>query len=220
MPGGTMRRFVNFTCCLTFLTLLTSCGLFSRTGHYNVRVVVETDKGSFSAVWRVTASQTGFRIGSENLAGGAGLLGDAVVIETAEGPVFALMRERPQGELLAVSITRALDPDLTSADAGPLLSAVKKLGRRSGQDRKELPEPDWPLMIRFGDITDPGSVALVQPAQIGVRRIDLQTTSEPESRGIEELLPWVPTPQPGSLQRVDRELVALDPFRALTRHVD
>ena len=47
------------------------------------------------------------------------------------------------------------------------------------------------MMVRFGNINDPKSVERVEPNQIGVRRIWLETTSEPVTTGIKLRLPWL-----------------------------
>lgn len=46
-------------------------------------------------------------------------------------------------------------------------------------------------MVRFGDLNDPKSVKQVDPEAVGVRRIVLETTSDPVTTGIEKRLGWL-----------------------------
>ena len=80
--------------------------------------------------------------------------------------------------------------------------AVRSLPYRVIDD--EVPFNQLPMMVRFDDISDPTTVALVNPydlaARFGegvqLRRVHVQTTRARVTDGIEERLPWFNTPHP------------------------
>ena len=61
------------------------------------------------------------------------------------------------------------------------------------------PPPDYPMLVRFGDIADPASVALVHPDDLAasfgegvkLRRITVELTDDPVTTGIEKRLGWL-----------------------------
>lgn len=86
--------------------------------------------------------------------------------------------------------------------------AVRALPYRAIDD--DIPFNRLPMMVRFDDITDPTTVALVNPYDLGasfgegvaLRRVHVLTTRARVTEGIEERLPWFNTPHPpGTLSR-------------------
>jgi hypothetical protein len=56
----------------------------------------------------------------------------------------------------------------------------------------EMREAHWPVLLRFRDTTDPTTAELIPPENdIAVRRVTIEVTSDPVTRGIESLLPWL-----------------------------
>mgnify|MGYP001568623951 CR=1 FL=1 len=175
--------------------LLAGCGLSSKRASYRVRVTVDAvtygRQYSGSSVWQINAVRN-VRITSEEHAGGAGLIGEAVVLDLPSGPVLVLMRPvDASSTLLPVRITKALDPEVVPTDAGSFVSSVSKLGGWFGEAKAELPRVDWPLMVRFDNIDDPRSVEKVDPEAIDIKRILLETTSDDVTTGIEKKLRWL-----------------------------
>jgi hypothetical protein len=177
-------------------SLLSGCGLFGGNSYrFRMTVEVETPKGpkSGSSVMEVVSEKSSIRVGDQT-ASGIGLRGEAVVVETADGPLFVLLKQ-PDGEgPLERSVTVALAPD---AEKG-MHDAVSDLGGWLGGVKAELPRKEWPMMVRFRDLSDPKSVVKVDPDAAGVKRILVETTSDVLSSGIEKRLAWLQL-QVGSL---------------------
>jgi len=49
----------------------------------------------------------------------------------------------------------------------------------------------WPMFVEFGDPNDPKSVRAVDPADLGIKRITIEITSEKTTHGIRDRLPWL-----------------------------
>jgi hypothetical protein len=83
----------------------------------------------------------------------------------------------------------------------------------------------YPMLVRFGDITDPKTVAKVDPDNLAVsfgkgialKRITLERTEDSVTTGIEKRLGWMPT-QKGMLDNSgDRNALHSEPERNLTQ---
>lgn len=202
--------------------LLVGCGNYS-TQSYRVRVTVEVEtpvgmkRGS--SVMEVLSAKR-LQILAEGGAGASGLRGEAVVTETPSGPVFMLLTLPDARGTLQGAMTVALAPDARNGiDA--YLSAVSKLGGWfAGTTRAELPRGEWPLMVRFRDISDPASVERVDPGSVGVRRVLLETTSDDVSVGIQEILKWLPNQRGSLIRRLSLENPANPPIGATITKLD
>lgn len=193
------RRGVLVLAAGTVAAALTGCGLFERRARYRFRmtVEVETSQGmrSGSSVMQVSAVQ-GVKWTSETHAGGAGVQGEAVIVDLPTGPIFVLLTiSGDGGPLLATEVTVALNPKAKPGSnqnwSDTFLPAVRDLGSWFGGASAELPRRSWPMMVRFRDINDSRSVELVDPDKAGVKRIMLQTTSDDVSSGIRSRLRWL-----------------------------
>ncbi|OCC24852.1 hypothetical protein MB02_05165 [Croceicoccus estronivorus] len=170
--------------------LLGGCGLSTTRASYRFRMTVVTWSANGSGVLRVNASKS-IALTVHEHAGGAGLTGQAVVIDLPTGPVFALLTIGDGKPLLATQVTRALAPGVNTLDASDFLETVDRLESGSGAAKAELPRADWPMMVRFRDLNDSTTVELVDPATIGVRRIVVQTTRDDVTTGLRTRLPWL-----------------------------
>ena len=121
------------------------------------------------------------------------LTGEAVVVEVTPGRyLFAMLKgagtTEYMGSVAAASIAgregRVID--------GALFDEVRdKRDRAAGVIA--VPEYQYPMMVTFGDIADPASVKLVDPANLaasfgpGVRlkSVTLEVTDEPVTEGVE-----------------------------------
>ncbi len=170
------------------------CDPFVRSASYRFRMTVETETPQGvkrgSSVMEVGAQKGSFSLGDKT-GNGVGLAGEAVVVDLATGPIFVLLELPDARGPLASMVTVALVPDAREGDGSNFFKAVKRLGGWFGSASAELPRESWPMMVRFGNINDPKSVERVEPNQIGVRRIWLETTSEPVTTGIKLRLPWL-----------------------------
>lgn len=180
--------------------LLSGCGLFG--GHryrFRMTVEVETPQGlrSGSSVYEVSAYKI-TALTSEEADRSAAVRGEAVVVDLPQGPLFVLLKLTPTSRLygFAQVSMAALDPEFQN-------DWVESAGRIAGSWstlKGEVARQDWPLMVRFGAIDDPRSVEQVDPEAVGVRRITVETTSDPVTNGIEKRLGWLPS-QRGSFVR-------------------
>jgi hypothetical protein len=156
----------------------------SRTGS-SVLEVIARRQGQFVPEARPLVSQ---------------LRGQAVVVDTPSGPIFALLKLPHDNRTYLQAVTFALAPDLREGGWEPFWKAVKRLGGWFGDAKAELPREDWPVMVRFRNLDDPTSVEKVDPESVGVRRVVVETTNEDLTTGIQAQLGWLPK-QRGSLIR-------------------
>ena len=190
------RRTVLGLLAVGTVSMLAGCGLFNSHAAYRFRMTVEaqTPQGVARAtsVSEVRAEKNNFKILAEERAGGSGVFGEAVVLEMPNGPVFVLMKVPPERESLQRVITQALKPGVPLGGAVNFFPAVQSLGGWfSGTVKAELSRSDWPIMVRFRDLNDPKSIERVDPDAIGVKRIEIETTSDDMTTGIEGRLPWL-----------------------------
>ena len=75
------------------------------------------------------------------------------------------------------------------------------------------------MMVCFRDIHDPASVERVDPYEVGVERIALETTTAAVTVGIEKYLDWLPR-QRGALVPWPNEPTTTPPFGCLTTAAD
>jgi hypothetical protein len=175
------------------MAALSGCGS-SDEASYRFRMTVEvaTPQGlrTGSSVMEVTARrQSQFAPEARPLV--SELRGEAVVVDTPSGPIFALLKLPHNDHTYLQAVTFALAPDLREGGWEPFLKAVKRLGGWFGGAKADLPREDWPLMVRFRDLNDPKSVEQIDPAVTGVRRILVETTNHEVTSGIEQRLRWL-----------------------------
>lgn len=186
---------------------LAGCSAPPAEVHTRVTVEVQTPQGvrSGSSVWsrRIWAPtvalastySTEFR-------------GEAVAVDLPGGrTLFALVKDQ------------AAVAERHFADLGPTglardrVANVRAIAKRVGETRQLPCEPvpeglsvalradpryDCPLLVTFGDIADPKSVARVDPADLAttfgpgvtLRRISVAVTDDPVTTGIEKRFPW------------------------------
>ena len=165
------------------------CGLMMSTASFHYRMTVE-GAVSGSAVYELLAERVnGPRLADET-PGGSIILGEALVLETPKGPVFVLLKSSRGGYDLKDAVLKALAPDWQQLDQPWGYAVANRLeDAREGEMKAALPRADWPLMVRFGDISDPKTVEQVDPDTIGVKRIVLETTRADVTTGIEKRIP-------------------------------
>jgi hypothetical protein len=153
-------------------------------------VEVDTPAGlkAGSSVVEVTAAREMFRT-SETGEGGGGIRGEAVVVDLPDSPLFALLKLPDAKGELSGYVTQALAGGDRFRDFNDYFAAVRKLGGWFHSAKAELPREDWPMMVRFRDISDAKSVERVDPDTAGVKRILLETTKDELTAGIENRMP-------------------------------
>ena len=174
--------------------VLGGCGVLGGEKSYRFRmtVEVETPQGlrTGSSVMEITSYKT-MKLTSEEHAGSGSFRGEAVVVDRAAGPLFALLKNDGTGQPLDTRVTSALSEEPSFRTVDDYVAAVGKLGGMFGSAKAELPRADWPMMVRFRNLDDPKSVERVDPEAIGVKRIVVETTSDDVTRGIEKIIPWI-----------------------------
>jgi hypothetical protein len=165
----------------------------SASYRFRMTVEVETPQGlrSGSGVMKVMSYRT-LALTSEEKPGGGGLIGEAVVVDLPDGPLFVLLKlPEAKGDLGAV-VTLALAPEARGGGIEAYTNAVKKLGGLFNRSHAELPREDWPMMVRFRNLNDPKSMQRIDLDAMGVERILLETTRDKMTVGIEKkFLGWL-----------------------------
>jgi hypothetical protein len=181
---------------------LAGCGLMSETLRYRVTVVVDTPAGvrTGSSVWEVVSTDGPAFPGPEAGSVSSTLRGEAVAVDLPQGTLFALMRAPGGSGDYAVHLVQqhlAKYPqrgvNLVPQDWRENRRRIQKSGVSF-----DLAEDEYPLLVRFRNISDPRSVEKVDPANLAeafgpgvrLRRITIKMTSDPVTTGIEARFPW------------------------------
>jgi hypothetical protein len=191
--------------------LLAACGVIQNypVFHYRLTVEVETPEGL-----RTGSSVIEVRWGAINTSwGGAGAetRGEAVAVDLPGGQtLFALLRGDAQSNWAGYAMFSVMP----LPDAGPGQKSEDMLG--IGIDQiiankavmalpRTIPAPSgdtqvsaYPMLVRFGDLRDPKTVAEVDPDDLAkslgagfkLRRITVQITDDPVTAGIEKRFSW------------------------------
>ncbi len=174
----------------SLLLLVGYCTLGGPSSYrYKMTITVSTPQGmrSFSSVRAVDYWS--------KLEGGyaAYARGEAIVMDLPGGPVFALMSgadgDRDYAAQIGVAFRDDLEPG--GANAGYRAGHFAEIFPTAPQISGYIPKDARPMLVRFGDITDPRSVERVDPDTIGVTRITLATTRDDVTTGIEKRLGWL-----------------------------
>jgi hypothetical protein len=189
---------------LAILPLLLA--LFALTGceryawHQKLTVTVETPDGEVSASAVSAVSWRKHWIQTDGMGWSYDVTGEAVVVEVTPGRyLFALLGGPGKTEYMGSVAAASIAGRKGRVINGALFREVQgKSGRAAGVIT--LPEVQYPMLVTFGDIADPTSVKLVDPADLaasfgpGVRlkSVTLEVTDEPVTGGaVEGVLGWL-----------------------------
>jgi hypothetical protein len=191
--------------------LLPACGFADDKApdyRYRLTVEVETPEGVKTGSSVIAVKQTLGRAGGAPASSQiyTRVRGEAVAVDLPGGQtLFALLRSQSSNDW-AAGIVPALAPQMVDPggaarfDGVLLLEGVAEvprffpptqlLGRRSG----------YPMLVTFGDVSDPTSVELVDPDDLAasfgegvkLKRITVELTDDPVTTGIEGRLGWLP----------------------------
>jgi len=194
---------------LSFLSVaLTLTACTDETPNYRYRLTVEVD------------TPQGLRTGSSVIeveqdlgrAGGSPVhsqiyrkvRGEAVAVDLPDGQtLYALLRSDSDNEW-AETIVAAVTPRLVGPGGEPRFDGVLRLKGRVEVPRS-FPPNRWrerrsayPMLVTFGDESDPTSVEKVDPDDLAatfgegyaLERITVQLTDDPVTTGIQERLSW------------------------------
>ena len=194
---------------------LLGCGFVDETPSYRYRMTVEVDTPeglkTGSSVIEVATSEG---VSSANPAGSvviSKVRGQAAAVDLSAGrTLFALLRSEENRDW-AKNIMFILAPEGRKDGDRFLGTYANMLAMR---EKKELPATlgqynraleDFsgrPMLVTFGDLSDPMSVQRVDPDDlaasfgegVSLRRITVQMTDDPVTMGIEERLKWLTDP--------------------------
>jgi hypothetical protein len=188
--------------------LLSGCGLIWPSDRLRQRITVEVETpqglrtGSSVVETEVREGKSwGDASGTKFV-----LKGEAVALDLGGGQtLFALLSGADGGDATGYQ-TRLLSETLRAIGASGPAGDVSKLNlmeTRAAAKRARavmaLPENLYPMLVRFKDINDPKSVALVDPLALDnsfgtgvkLRRVTVTVTDDPVTSGIEKRLGWL-----------------------------
>lgn len=211
--GATRPKFLCHTALMSTALVLGACGLIDDTPTYRYRMTVEVDTPeglkSGSSVIEVDSSLGFPGIDFSQQSWGFSTRGEAAMVDLGErGVLFALLRSE-QSVDWASNVLLWLIPMPDMPD-GTLWKEASLQRFQDMLDNKELielpqtlPGTDYsaarPMLVTFGDLSDPTSVAKVDPDNLAasfgegfsLRRITVQLTDDPVTTGIDKRLPWL-----------------------------
>jgi hypothetical protein len=198
-----MKRLAILPLLLALLAL-TGCERYAW--NQKLTVTVETPAGEVSASSVSAVSWRKHWIQTDGMGWSYDLTGEAVMVEVTPGRyLFALLKGAATTEYMGSVAAASIAGREGRVIDGALFAEVQgKTGRAAGVIT--VPEVQYPMLVTFGDIADPASVTLVDPADLaasfgpGVRlkSVTLEVTDEPVTRPkLDTLLSWLgPFPEP------------------------
>jgi len=197
------RVFAGVTSVVTATVMLSGCGLIKPQDSFRFRMTVEaeTPQGpkSGSGVLEITGQKL-VKMSAQEAAGTIYTQGQAVEVDLPGGPVFVLVTGQQD---MWERVLLAFKPGRETGGADNYMPLVREIAEAgSGELKADVPperqdivtgrmQPNWPIMVRFRDLADPRSVEQVDPASVGIKRIWVETTSDPVTTGIEKRLGWL-----------------------------
>ncbi len=138
--------------------------------RFRMTVEVETPEGmrTGSGVYEVGAKNR-LKLTAEEGTRDAWSKGEAVAVDLPHGrTLFALLKTGAKhGEMASLSM-EAFDP----AFKNDIVESAERIEKREGIVSPAVVAPNsYPMLVTFRDITDPTSVALVDPAGLGAFRV-------------------------------------------------
>lgn len=172
--------------------------------RYRLTVEVDTPEGLRSGSSVIEIRQT---MGRSTMGGFSEQVsyrnrGEAVAVDVAdEQTLYALLRSdsNVQWAALVVPILAPDAGDENLFDDVFLLEGKHKLRRTYSPLGRSVEYQAWPMFVTFDDEADPTSVERVDPDDlaasfgegVSLKRITVQMTDDPVTRGIEERLGWL-----------------------------
>lgn len=215
-----LRRIVaRVLMVLALGAALPACADDTPTYRYRLTVEVDTPAGLRSGSSVIEVDTRLVRPGSNpaSYAVEHRVRGEAVAVDLPGGrTLFALLRSPDDTDWASRVMV-----DLTPQQPGetPLESFVARYAAAASVAGERVLPPvwprrqnwparsAWPMLVTFGDLAEPTSVALVDPDDlaasfgegVALRRITVQITDDPVTTGIEERLGWLEGQDSGML---------------------
>ncbi|MGO9388841.1 hypothetical protein [Rhodoblastus sp.] len=197
------RRFLGAT-AVSLALPLNGCATRPRRFRYRLTLQIETPEGLRSGSGVLEIAE-GYNDGLLDLLSQTavvfGTRGEAVIVDLgARGLLFALLNadDARKGSRTAFDAFSRLHEDLWDPTGiGP--GAMDRMAKLRGET--QIPFEMMPMLVRFGDISDPMTVERVEPNDLeksfgaGVKfvRASVEITDEEVTRGVEKVLPWLST---------------------------
>jgi hypothetical protein len=199
-------------------------GKIYPTYRYRLTVEVDTPEGlkTGSSVIEVATSKGGDYAIPSPRALSYKVHGEAVTVDLGKrGLMFALLRSERLNDWAAAGLELVAPPTPDSVETddeygyrraralalvGPQLLPRNEDAKGNPSFERSAPPTAYPMLVRFGDITNPRTVAKVDPDALGksfgkgvtLRKITVERTEDAVTSGIEKRLAWLPS-QSGSL---------------------
>lgn len=205
------------------MLVLAFCSVSSYSASLRYRLIVEVETPQGPAVGSSVIEITGNRIPNwlPNGGGTRGTFrGEAVATDLPHGrTLFALLRSESgatvphdyPGMAFKSRLERYYAEREAVGEETDFVDAINEMRGWSGA-KAPLPKSDrvlgnggrdvpaWPLLVTFGDLADPTSVARVDPDDLAatfgdgvkLKRITVELTDDPVTTGIEKRLEWLP----------------------------
>jgi hypothetical protein len=211
------RQFMSLGGALVLAAVLSGCGDDRFPDyHYKMTIYVATPEGekAFSSVRAVKQEQESSIQSSSGYKVKTTIEGQAVILDLpGDKTVYALISEGaqtvypafspyvpvpgkdPRFDTGASNPTGYLDDLAAQSQAMVKLKGPRELPRTapltpSGpQDAK--PTVLWPTFVSFDDPADPKTVRAMTPEEVGVKRITMEISQEPVTKGIQTRLVWL-----------------------------
>lgn len=208
--GSDVKRIVHAAWLALAALMLPGCAFAEDKApdyRYRLTVEVETPEGLKTGSNVIEVRQSIGRSGSSPLHSQIyrSTKGEAVAVDLPGGKtLFALLRSDNDIEW-AAQVMHRLAPEIdgeTSEDAfdNVLLTTGKVDVPRTFPPVAWIPERSaYPMLVTFGDLADPTTVALVNPDDLSatfgrgfvLKRITVELTDDPVTTGVEGRLSWL-----------------------------
>ncbi len=205
---GQNGMFAGMLAALLALLLAACSADETPTYRYRLTVEVDTPEGLRTGSSVIEVATRTVRPGSNpsGIAVSFKVRGEAAAVDLGErGVLFALLKSEGTNEW-AARIMMLLSPKYAGEgfierfDNMHDLVGVIELPRTFPRDGHLRERSAYPMLVTFGDLADPTSVARVDPDDlaasfgegVSLRRITVEMTDDPVTTGIEQWLGWLP----------------------------
>ncbi len=172
----------------------------THTYRFMMTVEVQTPEGvhSGSSIYEISARNEP-KLLPDMRSRSTSVRGEAAAVDLPDGrTVFALLKTSAHwGGMEGLSMN-SLHPDFPGAGYD-MVDVAKELAEGKHSGPVNVDPDDYPMLVTFSDLNDPTSVELVDPNDLAskfgdgvtLRRIIVQITDDPVTKGIEGRLDWL-----------------------------
>lgn len=182
--------------------LLAGCGLLSPSESYRYRMTIEVETPAGlrtgSSIIEVTTGKGPAFPGPEAATLHTRIRGEAAAVDLPDGQtLFALLRNSTSSQAAASHALSAFaerEPGLRYMSWREQIGALKRM-----RGQAELPRSAYPTLVRFTNISDPGTVEQVDPNNLAtvfgpgvhITRITVALTEDGLTEKMKAHLPWL-----------------------------